>query len=524
VVIGAGPNGLVAANVLADAGWAVLVAEAGDVPGGAVQTAELTVSGFRNDMFSAFYPLAVVSPDLARLDLAAYGLRWRHAPTVLAHPTFGGPAVVLSRQVETTAAALERFDPSAGEAWSRLHSSWCTHGRRLLDGLLGGFPPVVAGARLAAGLGPRRWLEFARFATLPVRRLVEEAGLGEGGAMLLAGNALHSDLAPEAPLSGLFGWILASLGQQVGFPVPEGGAGVLTDALVARLRSRGGVVVCGAPVERVVVQGGRAVGVVVGGSLLRARRAVVAACDAGVLFGRLVASEALPSWYRERLGRFQRGNGTVKVDWALGGPIPWADTDVRGAGTVHLGGSLDDMSTAANQLAQGLVPGRPLVVLGQMTTADPSRSPAGTESAWAYVHVPGRVRGDVAGDISGRWDDHDRAALVERLEDRIDEHAPGFRDLILARHVLTPAAMETTDPSLVGGDMGGGTGQLHQQLLFRPVPGVARWATPVERLYLGSASAHPGGGVHGACGANAARAALRHDRWRRRLHPLRAGR
>lgn len=517
IVIGAGPNGLVAANLLADAGWAVLVVEANDQLGGAVRTAELTAPGFRNDVFSAFYPLAAASPVLRGLDLGSHGLRWRHAPLVVAHPTPAGPTAVLSRTLATTAAALDRFAPGAGAAWHQLYQRWDDHGDALVRALLAPFPPVVPGVRLAAGIGPRHLADFARFALLPVRRLAAEEQLGEGGALLLAGNALHSDLSPEATLSGLFGWLLASMGQQAGFPVPEGGAGALTGALAARLRARGGDLLCGRPVQRIDIASGTARGVVVDGGAIAARRAVVAACDAQVLIERLVPPADLPPGYRDRFTRFQRSDGTVKVDWAVGGPIPWDDPDVGRAGTVHLADSLDELTASTSELVRGLVPARPFVVMGQMTTADPLRSPAGTESAWAYTHVPAHIRGDagVGGRIRGRWDDAERDAVVERIEERIEEHAPGFRDLVVGRHVMAPSDLESANPSLVGGDISGGTQQLHQQLVFRPVPGLSRAATPVRGLYLGSSSAHPGGGVHGACGANAARAALRRHRWRR---------
>lgn len=287
--------------------------------------------------------------------------------------------------------------------------------------------------------------------------------------------------------------------------MPEGGAGRLTDALVARLRAAGGTLVTGCPVERVVVEGGRARGVALpGGTFVGARRGVIAAGDAEALFHRLVGPDHLPARFLERLARFQRSDGTVKVDWALRAPIPWKDPEVGRAGTVHLADSLDELTLTAAQLATGAVPDRPFVILGQMTTSDPTRSPPGTESAWAYTHIP-----QAAGD-----DPAVVAAVAERVEDRIETHAPGFRDLVAARHVAGPTDLERLDPALVGGDIGGGTQQLHQQLVFRPVTGLARPETPITGLYLGSASAHPGGGVHGACGNNAARAAIAHDRWR----------
>jgi phytoene dehydrogenase-like protein len=280
----------------------------------------------------------------------------------------------------------------------------------------------------------------------------------------------------------------------------------------ARLAAAGGRLECAAPVDRVVVRGGRARGVVtVAGELVVARRAVVAACDAQVLYGRLVPSEELPAAFVERLRRFERGSGTVKVDWALDTPIPWSDPSVAPAGTVHVTDGLGELTRTSTQIASGFLPDRPFLLVGQMTTADPTRSPPGTESAWAYTHVPQAIEGDAAGEIDG-LDADGLCRFVDRMEERIERRAPGFRSSILARHVQGPADLERADASLVGGDISGGTARLHQQLVFRPVAGLGRAETPIRRLYLGSSSAHPGGGVHGACGANAARAALAHDR------------
>jgi phytoene dehydrogenase-like protein len=226
--------------------------------------------------------------------------------------------------------------------------------------------------------------------------------------------------------------------------------------------------------------------------------------------------------------RFERAHGTVKVNWALREPVPWGDPTVAGAGTVHVADSLDELTLTSAQLAMGQVPADPFLLVGQMTTSDPSRSPAGTESLWAYTHVPQHVRRDAAGEIdvpspAGPLTGPALERFVERMEDRIEQHAPGFRDRVLARHVQGPLDLEAANPSLVGGDIGGGSSQLHQQLVFRPVPGFARPETPVAGLFLGSASAHPGGSVHGACGANAARAARWHDRARRARGRIAAG-
>jgi phytoene dehydrogenase-like protein len=514
VVIGSGPNGLVAANVLADAGWSVVVLEANDAPGGAVRTAEVTAPGFRNDLFSAFYPLGGASPVLRDLDLEPHGLRWTHAPKVLAHPTPDGPAAVLSRDIDVTAASLDRFHAGDGDAFRELQADWDRIADDFVGALLRPFPPVRHGLGVVARTGPRRIADRARLALVPVRRFAEERFGGAGGQLLFAGNALHADLTPETAGSALFGWMLVALGQSVGFPVPEGGAGAITDALIHRLEERGGSVVCGSRVDRVLVRGDQADGVqLADGVTVTARRAVLADCDITRLYTQMVGLDHLPPRISSMLERFQRSSGTVKLDWALDRPIPWRDPDVHGAGTVHVASSMDELTVTASELSRRLVPSNPFLLIGQMTTSDPTRSPAGTESAWAYTHVPQEIRGDAGGDgISGEWDETSTKAFVDRMEQRIEDLAPGFRSCIRERHVMTPGDLQRQNANLVGGDISGGTAQLHQQLVLRPWVGFARAETPVKRLYLASASAHPGGGVHGACGANAARAALLHAR------------
>ena len=514
VVIGSGPNGLVAANVLADHGWDVLVLEAAPDPGGAVRTAEVTAPGFRNDLFSAFYPLGAASPPLRSLDLERWGLRWVQAPLAAAHPTAEGPAAVLSTSLSETIASLDGFAPGDGDGWRRLYEVWQRAGDSLVQALLSPFPPVRGGLRLAARMrSPSRLLDFARLGVLSVRRLAAEHFHGEGGALLLTGMALHADITPESAGSGLLGWMMTSLGQDIGFPVPEGGAGELTAALVRRLESKGGHVLCNTRVDGVEVRGGRAVAVRSGDDAFDAARAVVADVSAPRLFTALVPPGAVPASFRARLDRFEHGFGTVKVDWALSSPIPWVDPACRRAGTLHIADSTDDLSDWAVQVISGRLPARPFLIVGQMTTSDPTRSPVGTESAWAYTHVPQLVRSDLGPDgITGRWDADETERYADRVEACIERYAPGFRERIVARHVFTPRSLEQHNANLVGGDVGGGTNQLHQQLVFRPVAGLGRAETPIRGLYLASASAHPGGGVHGACGANAARAALWHDR------------
>jgi len=517
VVIGSGPNGLVAANLLADAGWSVVVLEAEPDPGGAVRSGELTLPGFMHDRFSAFYPLGAASGVLMGLGLDRYGLRWRRAPLVLAHPLADGRCPVLSTDLDETCASLDADAPGDGDSWRRLYGLWERVGDPLLDALLTPFPPVRAGARLAARLGPAGLARFARFGVLSVQRLAEEEFSGDGAGLLLTGLALHTDLAPESSASSIFGWLLAGLGQQVGFPVPEGGAGRLTAALVDRLVARGGRVVCGTRVSRVVVRDGRAVGVTTAdGDEVAAGRAVIADVGAPALYRDMVGPEHLPASVLDDLRRFQYDNSTVKVDWALDGPIPWAAEPARRAGTVHLAEGMDHFIEASCDLLSGRIPARPHLVLGQMGVADPTRSPAGTETAWAYTHVPQRVRGDAGGDgLKGVWDFAEAEAFADRIEERIEMLAPGFRSLVRGRYVATPPILEASNANLVGGAVNGGSAQIHQQLVFRPIPGLARAETPVRGLYLGSSSAHPGGGVHGACGSNAARAALAWDRFQR---------
>ncbi len=503
VVIGAGPNGLVAANLLADAGWDVLVLEAQDEPGGAVRSAETTAPGFRNDLFSAFYPLAAVSPWLRGLELEQYGLRWRHSPAVLAHVLPDDRCAVVSRDVDATAASLAGFAPGDGDAWRAEVAGWHAVREDLLAAIFTPFPPLRAGLGLLRTLGVGDSLRFARLATMTSRGLGTERFGGEGARLLLAGNALHTDLGPEHAGGAIFGWLLCMLAQDVGFPAPEGGAGALTRALMRRLTMRGGRVECGRPVTRILTgdagSGLRAVGVATaGGELIHARQAVLATVPAPVLYLGLLDPSQLPSGLVRDARRFHWDHGTLKVDWALSGPIPWRNPAVAGAGTVHLDGDLAGLTTYSAEIARNALPANPFLVLGQMTTTDPTRSPAGTESAWAYTHVPR----DLA------W----HADLVRRhadaVEHVVERHAPGFADLVVGRRVQGPQELRRSDENLVAGAINAGTAGLDQQLFLRPMPGPGRADTPVDRLYLAGASAHPGGGVHGGPGANAARAAL----------------
>jgi phytoene dehydrogenase-like protein len=472
---------------------------------------------FVHDTFSSFYPLAAASPALLDLDLTRFGVTWRHAPAVLGHPLPDGRWALLHRDREVTAALLDDQHRGDGDAWLELCADWDRIGDQLTGAFLSPFPPVRSGLAALTRLPKVGGLDFVKTLLTPAADLGRTRFGGEAARVLLAGNAGHADIPLDAPGSGLMAILMTMLGQTVGFPVPEGGAGELSRALARRLEARGGEVRCGVEAVEVVVRQGRATGVRArGGEPFTARHAVVADVAAPHLYGGLVAAADLPDRTLRAMRRFRMGPGTVKVDWALSGPVPWRTAPAHAPGTVHVADSVAQMNAALAQVAAGFVPADPFLLTGQMTTTDPTRSPAGTESFWAYTHVPQETAGDAGdGSVRGVWDEADCQRFADRVQDRVERLAPGFGSRVLARRVLGPRELEARDANLVGGAIDGGTSQLHQQLVLRPVPGLGRAETPVRGLYLGSSSAHPGGGVHGAAGRNAARAALAHARLRR---------
>ncbi|BBY46033.1 phytoene desaturase family protein [Mycolicibacterium celeriflavum] len=502
VVIGAGHNGLVAAAMLADAGWDVLVLEAQQQPGGAVKSAEL-FPGFVSDLYSAFYPLSVVSPALRALHLEDHGLRWAHAPAVVGHARSADDddAPVIWRDIDRTAEDLDRRSPGDGARWRGLFDQWRQIKEPLLDTLFAPFPPVRGAVGLLRKLGTAEALRLAHLLLLPAGVMGEHLFDGEAARLLLLGNAMHADVPIDAPGSGVMGYMLIMMAQDGGFPVPVGGAGQLAAALVNRARSAGAHIECGHEVDSIEVRDGRAVSVrATGGDTVRVRRAVIADTSAPVLYRRLLPADALPDSVVQSIDRFVWDTPVLKINYALDAPIPWRSKSLSDAGTVHIGADHDGLIRWMADLNTGTVPLHPFMLFGQMTTADPSRSPEGTESAWAYTHLPRGVADDASAD--------QLSAAVDMV---LEKYAPGFGDHIVGKSIQRPSDLEASDANLHAGAVNGGTSQLFQQLIFRPLPGFGGAETPVENVYLGSAGASPGGGVHGVCGRNAARAALAGD-------------
>jgi phytoene dehydrogenase-like protein len=501
VVIGSGPNGLTAAITLARAGHPVTVLEAAARPGGAVASEELTLPGFHHDTFSAVHPAGGASPVFARYPLAEHGLRWIHPDVCYAHPLPEGDGGALYRDMDRTAARLDALGRGDGERWRAFAEPLLHAFPALRAAMLSGFPPLAGAARLTRGLGVRGALELARVTLMPAQALARELFRTPGARAWLYGSALHADTPLDAGGSAIGAAYLNLLGHGSGWPSPEGGAGRLAAALVSYLESLGGVVRCSSPVTAIAIrEGARVTGVrLAGGEGVDAGIVV-----ADVMPGALVrlCGGGLDARYTRALTRYRPGPATLKVDWALDGPIPWTDATVRAAGTVHVGGGEEEV-VAASRAVAACLPERPFLLLGQQTVADPSRAPAGKHTAWAYTRGPAAI--DWAADAP---------AHVERMEAQVERFAPGFRDLILARHVLGPAALRARNDNLIDGDVGGGS-YAADQLIFRPLPALIPYRTPVRGLYLGSAATFPGGGVHGVCGQAAARVALAEDRLRR---------
>lgn len=491
VVVGAGQNGLAAAIALAERGWSVTVCEASDEIGGAVRTAEVTLPGFRHDLYSAVFPAAAASPVFARWPLARHGLRWVHPRLPMAHVLDGGVAAALSRSLAETADGLERLAAGDGRRWQGFAEPYVKRFGALRKVLLSGFPPVTGGLRLVGTLRYRRTLEFARVALMPASALASELFDGEAGAAWLYGTAMHGDIGPHASGSAMIAVYLKLMAHTVGWPSPEGGADRLVKALRGHLEGLGGRIRTGARVDRVLVERGRTVGVeVAGGDHLPAEAVVCDLAPGGVA---RIARHALPDDTLRRYRNYRHGPGTLKVDWALDGPVPWEAPEARRAGTVHVGGGPNEIARAVAAVELGEWPERPFLLTGSQSVADPTRAPEGKHTAWAYTHTPGL----------GTPEEVERQ--VQRMEAQMERFAPGFGDVVLGRHVAAPSDIEADNPNLKAGDVGAGSYSL-DQMVFRPVPSLSPYRTPVRGLYIGSAATFPGGAVHGVGGYAAARA------------------
>ena len=462
VVVGAGPNGLTAAVRLAMAGRSVTVFEANPRVGGGARSAESTLPGFVHDVCSAIHPLGASSPAFDSWPLERHGLRWLHPEVILGHPLEGRDGGVLWRDLDRTVAALGRD----GKAWSRHIGTFAASWDRLAPMLLSPLVRVPEHPLLIAGFGARAVLPASVFGKAAFRTPQARA--------LFAGSAGHASLPLSHPLTSSFGLLLLGAAHAVGWPVVEGGSQALSDALASLLRELGGSIETGHPITSL--------------RELPDSRAVL--FDVGPRTIVEIAGDRLSSRFRRRLLKYRYGPGAFKIDYALSGPVPWTDDACRRAGTVHVCGDAHDVARAELEVASGKHPERPFVLVAQQSLIDPTRAPAGQHTLWVYTHVPNGSDVDVTGAI----------------ENQIERFAPGFRDLVLARHITPPSEYESYNPSFVGGNIAGGSnGGL--QLAFRPVIG-RPYRTSDPALLMCSAATPPGGGVHGMCGFHSAEAVL----------------
>jgi phytoene dehydrogenase-like protein len=418
----------------------------------------------------------------------------------MSHPFEDGTAIELARDVEATAASLG----ASGAAWRDVMRQMLPLAQTLTEAILSPLPPVRPSMRLAAVLR-RDGLEWGRRLLGSVEALGLDLFDGDRRATAwLSGSAQHSGLPPTTTGSGAFGFLLQILGHRHGWPFPRGGMQALADVLVRRAEREGARIACNAHVEQVLVRGGRVAGVRLDDGTEIAADAVVTTVSAGVLI-RLLPDGALPARTARRLRRWRYGTGAFKVDYALSGPVPWTAEAPRRTGVVHVAGTLEELAVAADAGQRGEVPERPALVIGQHSLHDPTRAPAGQHTLYAYAHVPARYA-------------LEDEAVADRIDAQLERFAPGLSSLVLARTVRPPWRTEQENPSLVGGDLGGGSYELDQQLVFRPTPELCRYRSPLRGLYVAGASTHPGGAVHGMSGRGAARALLQD----RRLRPWRA--
>lgn len=463
VVVGSGPNGLAAAITIAREGLSVLVLEAKDTVGGGTRTEELTLPHVLHDVCSAIHPLALASPFFRSLDLDAHGLEWIHPPVPLAHPLDNEPAVLLQRSLEATAQDLDQDA-------NRYH--------RLIGPLVRNWDQLVPELLKPLGI-PRNPFLLFRFGARAMRssgRLAQSWFTGRRAQALFAGNSAHAIFPLQYPSSAGFGLMLCMSAHAVGWPIAKGGSRSIAEALSSYFLSLGGKIMVRRPVLSM--------------RDLPSARAVLFDVTPRQL-ARIVGS-AFPTGYLKRLRRHRYGSGVFKVDWAIDGPIPWQDHRCLKAGTLHLGGTLEEVANAELDVWRGVIPEKPFVLLSQPSLFDSTRAPQGQHTAWAYCHVPNGCTED----------------MTQRIETQVERFAPGFRSRVMARHTMSPSEMEAYNDNYIGGDIAGGV-QSFRQLFVRPLGRWSAYSTPLRGLYMCSSSMPPGGGVHGMCGHLAANLALK---------------
>lgn len=464
VVVGSGPNGLAAAITLAQAGWSVLVVEGKDTIGGGTRTQELTLPGFYHDVCSAIHPLAMGSPFFSALNLKAHGLEFIQPTYACGHPFDDAPPVLMTQSLEETGATLGKD----GQAYERLLRPYVENWDKLAQDILGPFP-----------LLPEHPILLARFGlvALPSAKMIANLFFkGSRAKGFFAGAAAHSILDLNRLPSASFGVVLLAVGHAFGWPIPRGGSQAITNAMAAYLEALGGKIQTGMMVKDI--------------DELPSSKVVLFNLTPRQIIQ--IAGKRLPEGYKRRLEKYRYGSGVFKVDWALREPIPWRDKELHGAGTVHLGGTFEEIAHSEHLVGKGKVSDRPFVLVAQQSHFDETRAPQGQHTGWAYCHVPNDFDGD----------------MTEVIENQIERFAPGFRDVIVARHTFNTAEMERYNPNYIGGDINGGVQDL-TQLFTRPVVKYNPYAMPAEGLYICSSSTPPGGGVHGMCGYHAARAVLK---------------